>query len=230
MTTPSAVSEKEALRVVANIKAGKGTVMGEARRLGVYHATLRKALRAAIGEKAFGTLMGGRAGKPGRGVKPPPSRPTQSMLARRAVHSPRPEVLPPPPTPLGCTHSRTVAGTDGSGYAVLWCTDCDFVEHVQRVWRPSDEKTDNGPIIDSIIAALSNAELTAMGSRIAEDGSSLGREGRAIGLDTCEGVKRLRDKLREFMGREAYDVMMTQRARYQGQQSHSLPGGSFPVA
>lgn len=51
------VSEQEALSIIAKLKAGKSSgVMAEARRLGCYHATLRKAMRAAVGSKEYAEL------------------------------------------------------------------------------------------------------------------------------------------------------------------------------
>jgi hypothetical protein len=52
-----AVSKKEALSIIEKIRAGKASVKGEARRLGVYHATLRKEMRAAIGSEQYDKLV-----------------------------------------------------------------------------------------------------------------------------------------------------------------------------
>lgn len=56
---PPVVSDKEVLSVIEKLKSGKSSVMAEARRLGCYHATLRKALRAQLGSKRFDALMDG---------------------------------------------------------------------------------------------------------------------------------------------------------------------------
>jgi hypothetical protein len=51
------VSNREALSIIAKLRAGKSSIMAEARRLGVYHATLRKEIRAALGsEKEYAKL------------------------------------------------------------------------------------------------------------------------------------------------------------------------------
>ena len=59
MPNPRGVREAKAREVARRLKAGTATIMGEARRLGCHHATLRKALRALLGERAFGAVMSG---------------------------------------------------------------------------------------------------------------------------------------------------------------------------
>ncbi len=94
-TRERAVSEKEALSVIEKLKAGKSSVMAEARRLGCYHATLRKALRAAIGEKAYDKLMAtkkeqGRKAAPKKaaGKKTAPARKRSAKKADAPVDVP----------------------------------------------------------------------------------------------------------------------------------------------
>lgn len=82
-----AVSEKEALSVIEKIKADKSTVMAEARRLGCYHATLRKALRAAIGESAYAKLMSGK--------KAAKKAPVKKAAKKPAKKAPKSRELPP---------------------------------------------------------------------------------------------------------------------------------------
>jgi len=55
------ITTREALLIAENIRAGRATVLGEARRLGVYHATLRKSLRLAVGRKQYDKLHGRKA-------------------------------------------------------------------------------------------------------------------------------------------------------------------------
>lgn len=70
-----AVSEKEAQSIFEKLKADKSTVMAEARRLGCYHATLRKSIRAAVGEAAYAKVMNGKRGKKGATKSTPKRKP-----------------------------------------------------------------------------------------------------------------------------------------------------------
>lgn len=57
MTARRSISDDQVREVIASIKANKGTVLGEARRLGVYHATIRNRMRSVLGEEAYASLM-----------------------------------------------------------------------------------------------------------------------------------------------------------------------------
>jgi hypothetical protein len=58
------VSKSVALAVIVKLKSGKTSVHREALRLGVYHATLRKEMRAAVGSKQYDKLLLRRKGLP----------------------------------------------------------------------------------------------------------------------------------------------------------------------
>jgi hypothetical protein len=92
------VSKTVALAVIAKLKAGKSSVMAEARRLGVYHATLRKEMRAAVGSKLFERLMRAKTGRRKPRLYPATSTGPKhaSQPKPRPASRPAPSVTTPP--------------------------------------------------------------------------------------------------------------------------------------
>jgi hypothetical protein len=147
------VSKTVALAVLAKIKAGKSSVQGEARRLGVYHATLRKEMRAAIGSKAYDKMvLRGRKpsikSKPASRAAPPviapkPARrraPSVTRIRRRTRYQSAGVVLAFSQVEEEfrcgrCGSDHLKPGTDGSGGGVLWCL-CGWTRAIPRV-RPT---------------------------------------------------------------------------------------------
>jgi hypothetical protein len=103
------ISDKVARAVIEKVKAGKSSVMVEARRLGVYHATLRKAMRAAVGAKAHAKVTGRRC-----------KRVTSTGPQQGRAHT---TPLPVVDDPTRCRRCGEVLryGTDGTGFVTAWC-------------------------------------------------------------------------------------------------------------
>jgi hypothetical protein len=97
------VSKKEALSIIAKLRAGKSSVMAEARRLGCYHATIRKELRATLGSKEYAKLADQVHHR--RRRAPSPRGPRQRKLSAGAK-TPRRQV-PSPPTPTPTPEPRS---------------------------------------------------------------------------------------------------------------------------
>jgi hypothetical protein len=98
------------------VKARESTVITEARRIGCYHATLRKALRAMVGEEEYNRLVWSHRS----GGAPSKNRLNQSKKAPFIV-----DTRPMKGSTL-CKRCRgeTLAGTNGDGLAVLVCLRC----------------------------------------------------------------------------------------------------------
>jgi hypothetical protein len=144
------VSKSVALAVFAKIKAGKSSIMAEARRLGCYHATLRKEIRAAVGSKEYAkqAIRGTRprrrkSSKPLTKSKPAsrePSPETAEQRYRREYRKRTPRVTTVPTFShvegefrcgrCGGDHLKT--GTDGNGGGMLWCV-CGWTRAIPRV-------------------------------------------------------------------------------------------------
>jgi hypothetical protein len=149
------VSKKEALVVLAKLRAGTSSVTVEAQRLGVYHATLRKEIRAAIGAKQYDKLALNRKRK-GRPTATTPAASTarRKLYAKKSASRPVPSLAAPSTSRRRSRyHSATVstfshvagdfncgrcgsdqlkAGTDGNGGGVLWCS-CGWTRPIVRV-------------------------------------------------------------------------------------------------
>ena len=93
-----AVSKKEALSIIAKLRAGKSSVMTEARRIGCYHATVRKALRAALGSKEYAKL--GVEIRRMRKLAASATRPRRERKLSARDNTSRKESEPPPPAPI----------------------------------------------------------------------------------------------------------------------------------
>lgn len=109
-----AVSEKEAFSVIEKLKSGKSSVMAEARRLGCYHATLRKALRAAVGEAAYTKLMNGKKGATPAAKKPAAKK---KVAAKKKPTAPRKRAakpVAPAATEPAATETAAPATTEGA--------------------------------------------------------------------------------------------------------------------
>lgn len=188
-----AVTEREALSVIAKLKQGKSSVMEQARLLGVYHATLRKAMRAAIGSKHFDAMQFPKRGKRKQ------RRRSKSVAASARV------VAASPPVPQGCAH-RFRAGTNGNGGAFVWCADCGHTEPVERKRLPHSPvwtlRSQRGEL-------LSEDELRALVGRIESGTSDLGIEARQLGVSRS-AVKK---GLLMWLGFEKYEAVLSERAR-----------------
>jgi hypothetical protein len=132
------VTKSVALAVAAKVRAAKGTIMGEARRLGVYHATLRKAVRDAIGSAEYDKLvLRGRTTWIGR-----------ATTKRREPKAPRLTQAPARCNPNRaaptfahvegefrcgqCGDPQPKAGTDGNGQGILYCS-CGWTQPIPRL-------------------------------------------------------------------------------------------------
>jgi formylmethanofuran dehydrogenase subunit E len=139
------VSKSVALAVIQKLKAGKATVHGEARRLGVYHATLRKELRAAIGSKQYDKLFSRERKAPTKKEPPkrkarPPRSDTPERVHRRELYRSKPyrKTVPTFSQVAGefrcgrCGSDHLKAGTNGNGGGTLWCS-CGWTRAIPRV-------------------------------------------------------------------------------------------------
>jgi hypothetical protein len=123
-----AVTKKEALAVIQKLRSGKSSVAVEARRLGCYHATLRKALRAAIGSKQYDSFMDTRPGNHGDTG----NRKRRRESAISTGPQPRSATANPPPAMDPFTRCPRCGdglrhGTNGNGFTEVWCV-CGWQE------------------------------------------------------------------------------------------------------
>lgn len=121
MSRGYSLSKKEVHAIVARLRSGRGSILSEAHRVGCYHATVRKAVRAAIGLREYGRLVAPRRG---------PAKPTRKAPEPSASRQ-RGQLAPMADTTCDCGLG-TLAGTDGNGIAVLWCPGCGYTERVVR--------------------------------------------------------------------------------------------------
>jgi hypothetical protein len=125
---PSSITKKEAQRILRGLEAGTFSLLGEARRLGCYHATIRKAIRTHIGSDEFDRVMRIAKARRKTGRRP---RGT-SRPVRRQLHTPMRSVpLDPGTAPHDCgCREKLVAETDGTGHALIRCPGCGHTEPV----------------------------------------------------------------------------------------------------
>jgi hypothetical protein len=133
------ISEAVARKVIAKLRAGKTSVSGEAVRLGVYHATLRKAMRAILGDKEFTRIVvrGRRAEL--RKPKAPVQKPRRRPEAVKKKAADKPYMSAPSFSHVEgewncgrCGSEQIQSGTNGIGGAVLWCS-CGWSAPIPRV-------------------------------------------------------------------------------------------------
>lgn len=136
-----AVSEKQALRAFERITTGRASVIGEARRFHCYHASLRKAMRKAVGAKKYDSAMAQSVAVRKRVTGRPKGYSRQAIIPQTKV-APSSVVLAETPSFCGCVAPMR-AGTDGNGIALVWCAECGHTETV-RQRRPIDKQKRRG--------------------------------------------------------------------------------------
>lgn len=134
-----AIDEQEARVVARKIEKGTGTIMGEARRLGVFHATLRKALRQELGATAFAALMKGHRHRVLRSKHPTKRREPKAPRLRQAPARTNPNRTAPTFAHVEgefrcgqCGDPQPKAGTDGNGQGILYCS-CGWTQPIPRL-------------------------------------------------------------------------------------------------
>lgn len=192
------VSAREALSIYNKIKAGQATVAGEARRLGCFHATLRKALRKAVGSKEYDGAVPCRHQRKAWLAKP--KKRTRSRKAAAVSSAPKVEARRKGELACGCV-APIASETDGYGHVRLRCSACGRVESVTS--RPAQDPS-LGPTFRQRLDGLTASELTAIIERIRR-GSSLGAESRKLGNSE---PYLLRIHLRDTIGLGHYRLLM----------------------
>lgn len=130
---PRKVTKREALSIIAKIRAGRSTIAEETRRLGVNYETVRSAMRDAIGSEQYAKLAIPRS-RPGMGSKltspTKPSRKETPYSSHRKVAT-----FSHVEDDFSCGRCGTPqlkAGTDGNGGGILWCS-CGWSRAIPRV-------------------------------------------------------------------------------------------------
>lgn len=143
---PPVVSDKDAREIIARLKAGKSSLKDEAQRIGCYHATVRRSLRAVLGSKNYAKLLGRTTGKkstpkPKAARSPAPVTSDRSPSGRKRY----PKTAPTFGHVAGdfccgrCGSDHLKPGTDGNGGGVLWCA-CGWSRAIPRVRVTVEEK------------------------------------------------------------------------------------------
>jgi lambda repressor-like predicted transcriptional regulator len=205
----SKISDKQLRDTIARLKKGS-SIHGEARRLGCYHATLRKHLRALLGEDGFAALPLQRKKhytseqafadaiarvKAGGGIVAEARRigvSDETLKKRIRAHAPElliPKVIHPGVNELPETCDRDQqklkAGTDGNGATILWCPACGHTERVKRQHAPKDDLAKEEQ--RDVARDLSNEQRDQLAAVI-DDDADFREACRLLGIDD-KGVR-----------------------------------------